>query len=139
MAAYTKLMNLEVTGDCKAGTFTGIAVKTHDATATATGATTGTIPAGVNHVNVTATNANHIIILPAPVIGQVITLINGATGYKLRSSDPATIGINGGKGAAAASAVAANTVVVVRCVSATNWIGQTFTAAGVVGVLQVAA
>lgn len=103
------------------------------------GATTGTIPAGVNHVNVTATDANHIVILPAPVMGQVITLINGATGYELRSSDPATIGINGGTGEAAESAVGANTVVVVRCVSLTNWIGQTFTSAGVAGVLQVAA
>jgi hypothetical protein len=147
MAAYTRLTNLEVEKDCKAETFTGalngnvtgIAVKAHDAVPTATGATTGTIPAGVNHVNVTSGDANHIIILPAPVIGQVITLINGATGYALRSSDPAAIGINGGTAENAESEVAANTVVVVRCVSETNWIGQTFTAAGVVGVLQVAA
>lgn len=133
--AYTRLTNLEVTGDLKAGTIHGVSAVA-DVTATEGGAA---IPAGVTHVNVTATNADHIIILPAPVIGQVITLINGATGYELRSSDPATIGINGGKAKDAESAVAANIVVVVRCVSETNWIGQTFTAAGVVGVLQVAA
>ena len=132
---YTRLTNLEVTGDLKAGTIHGVSAVA-DVKATEGGAA---IPAGVTHVNVTATNANHIIILPAPVIGQVITLINGATGYELRSSDPAAIGINGGKAKNAESAVAANIVVVVRCVSETNWIGQTFTAAGVVGVLQVAA
>ena len=132
---YTRLTNLEVTGDLKSGTIHGVSAVA-DVTATAGGAA---IPAGVTHVNVTATDAAHIVVLPEPVIGQVITLINGATGYELRSSDPETIGINGGTAENAESEVAANTVVVVRCVSETNWIGQTFTAAGVVGVLQVAA
>ena len=132
---YTRLTNLEVTGDLKAGTIHGVSAVA-DVTATAGGAA---IPAGVTHVNVTATNANHIIILPEPVIGQVITLINGATGYELRSSDPATIGLNGGTAENAESEVAPNIVVVVRCVSETNWIGQIFTSAGVVGALQVAA
>lgn len=121
------------------GNVTGYALKSEARTATATGATTGTISAGVTHVAVTATDANHIIVLPAPVPGLKITLLNGGTGYELRSSDPATIGINGGTGAAAESAVAASTVVKVECVSATNWIGSTVTAAGVVGVLEVAA
>jgi hypothetical protein len=88
---------------------------------------------------VTREDANKIIILPAPTPGLRITLLNGATGYELRSSAPATVGINGGTGANAESAVAANTVVIVECVSATNWIGSTVTAAGVVGVLEVAA
>jgi len=132
---YTRLTNLEVTGDLKAGTIHGVSAVA-DVTATEGGAA---IPAGVTHVNVTATDAAHIVVLPEPVIGQVITLINGATGYELRSSDPETIGINGGTAENAESEVAANTVVVVRCVSETNWIGQTFTAAGVVGVLEAAA
>lgn len=121
------------------GNVTGYALKSEARTATATGTTTGTISAGTTHVTVTCDDANKIIILPAPVPGLKITLINGATGYELRSSAPATIGINGGVGANAESAVGANTVVIVECVSATNWIGSTVTAAGVVGVLQVAA
>jgi hypothetical protein len=127
-----------VTGDIT-GNVSGYALKSEDRTATATGATSGTISEGVTHVTVTATDANHIIVLPAPVPGLVITLLNGATGYELRSSDPATIAINGGTGAAAESAVGANTTVIVRCVSATAWLGSTITTAGVVGVLEVAA
>ena len=121
------------------GNVTGAAFKSEARTATANGATTGQISAGVTHVAVTSANADHIITLPPPVPGTKITLINGATGYELRSSAPATVGINGGVGANAESAVAANTVVIVECVSATNWIGSTVTAAGVVGVLDVAA
>lgn len=118
------------------GNVTGQALKSVAVTATATGAA---IPAGATHVEVTATNAAHIVILPPPVPGTKITLLNGATGYELRSSDPANITINGGKAANAESAVAASTVVKVECVSATAWIGSTVTAAGVVGVLEVAA
>lgn len=116
---------------------TGQALKSVAVTAKAT--TGEAIPAGATHVAVTSANANNIVILPPPVPGTKITLLNGATGYELRSSAPATVGINGGTGANAESAVAASTVVIVECVSATNWIGSTVTAAGVVGVLQVAA
>jgi hypothetical protein len=127
-----------VTGNV-AGNVSGYALKSEARTATATGATTGTISAGVTHVVVTSDDANKIIVLPAPVPGLKITIVNGATGYELRSSDPATIGINGGTGAAAESAVAANMVVKLECVSATAWIGSSVTAAGVVGVVEVAA
>lgn len=119
------------------GNVTGQAIKSVDVTAVAT--TGAAIPAGATHVNVTSANANNIVILPPPVPGTRITLQNGATGYELRSSAPATVGINGGVGANAESAVAANTTVEVVCVSATNWVGSTKTSAGVVGVLEVAA
>ena len=66
-----------------AGNVSGYALKSEARTATDTGATTGTISAGVTHVVVTCDDANKIIILPAPVPGLVITLINGATGYEL--------------------------------------------------------
>jgi hypothetical protein len=122
-----------------AGTVAGYALKSEARTATADGTGTGTISAGTTHVVVTVDDANKIIKLPAPVPGLKITLINGATGYELRSSDPATIGINGGTGANAESAIGAATVVKVECVSATNWIASTVTAAGVVGVAEVAA
>lgn len=127
-----------VTGNL-VGNVSGYALKSEARTATAAGLTTGQISAGVTHVVVTSDDANKIIVLPAPVPGLVITLINGATGYELRSSAPATIGINGGVSAAGESAIAANMILVMRCVSATNWIGESFTAAGVVGVVQVAA
>lgn len=121
------------------GNVAGYAVKSEARTATATGATTGTISAGTTHVVVTSLDANHIIILPTPVVGLKITLINGATGYEIRSSSPTTIGINGGVEANAESAIAANMIIKLECVSATNWIGSSVTAAGVVGVVQVAA
>lgn len=133
-----KVVTGNVTGNVT-GLVTGYAVKSEARTATATGATTGTISAGVTHVVVTSDSADKIIILPAPVLGLVVTIINGTTGYELRSSAPATIGINGGVGAAAESAIAASMINVLTCVSATAWIGSSLTAAGVVGVVEVAA
>ena len=94
---------------------------------------------GTTFVTVTSADANHIIILPDSALGTVIRLQNGATGYELRSSSPTTIGINGGTGAAAESAVGASLLVEVIRTTATNWVGSTKTAAGVVAVLQVAA
>jgi hypothetical protein len=122
-----------------AGNVAGYALKSEARTATANGTTTGTISAGTTHVVVTCDDANKIIVLPAPVPGLVVTLINGATGYELRTSAPATISINGGAEANAESAIAANMVIVMTCVSATAWIGASYTAAGVVGVVDVAA
>lgn len=116
--------------------------ETEERTATATGATTGTISDPVtDHVFVTVTSddANKIIVLPAPTPGTIVDIKNGATGYELRSSDPATISINGGAEADAESAIAANTLVVCRCVSATAWICTSFATAGTVTATQVAA
>jgi len=94
-------------------------------TATADGLTTGTIADGgrLQHVTVTSANADHIIVLPTPTPGTIVVLHNGATGYELRSSDPATIAINGGTGAGAESAIAADSTAVLICVSATAWKG----------------
>lgn len=97
------------------------------------------IPATATHVTVTSANADHILTLPAPALGKRIIIVNGATGYELRSSSPTTIGINGGTGADAESAIAANMVLELICATATNWIGNSYTAAGVKGVVQVAA
>lgn len=127
-----------VTGDV-AGLVTGYALKAEARTATAAGDGTGQISAGVTMVTVTSDSADKIITLPAPVIGLKITIINGATGYELRTSAPATIAINGGAEANAESAIAANMIEILECVSATAWIGSSLTAAGVKGVTQVAA
>jgi hypothetical protein len=126
-------------GDTLVGNVTGYALNSVAVTATSNGLTTGIIPAGATHVVVTSANANNIVTLPEPVPGLMIHLINAGTGYEIRSSAPATIAINGGAEANAESAVAANILVRLYCVSATAWIGQTFTTAGVVGVLEVAA
>jgi len=117
----------------------GYALKSEALIPTVAGDGTGQVGDDITFATVTSANANHIITLPAPVVGRKITLVNGATGYELRSSDPATIGINGGVGANAESAIGANLVVKLECVSLTNWIGSTVTSAGVVGVVQVAA
>ena len=92
-------------------------------TATADGTGTGTIAAAgmLQFIPVTSDDANKIIILPAPTPGTIVILRNGATGYELRSSAPATIAINGGSGANAESAVAANTMVIAVCTTATTW------------------
>jgi len=113
----------DVTGDVT-GNLAAFPVTARTATA-APGGTTGVIAAGggaLQVISVTSDDANKVITLPAPVVGTVIVLINGGTGYELRSSDPATIAVNGGSGANAESAVAASTAVVAVCTSATTWL-----------------
>ena len=92
-------------------------------TATADGTGTGTIAAagGLQFVTVTSDDANKIVNLPTPTPGVIVILRNGATGYELRSSAPATVAINGGAGANAESAGAAKTMVIAVCTSATTW------------------
>lgn len=92
-------------------------------TATADGLTTGQISTAATHVTVTSANADHIVVLPAPVVGKQIVLHNGATGYELRTTSPTTIAINGGTGAAAESAIPANSTCFMTCVTATAWKG----------------
>jgi hypothetical protein len=109
---------------------------------TADGTGTGVITPGTQIATVTPANAAHWVTLPAPVIGTKITLVStNATGYEIRTSDPATIGINGGVGAGAESAItgAIGTMVELLCVSATNWIAWSRVAAGTLSVVQVAA
>lgn len=94
-------------------------------TATADGLTTGIIADSgrLQHITVTSADANHIIVLPTPTPGTIIVLHVGSNGFELRTSDPTTIAINGGTGSAAESAIAANSTVVMICVSATAWKG----------------
>lgn len=93
-------------------------------TATADGLTTGTIAAAglIQYIAVTAgSDANAIIVLPPPAPGTIVVLNIGATGFELRTTSPTTIAINGGTGAAAESAIPANSTVVAICISATAW------------------
>lgn len=153
MAAYTKFTDVEATGDVKGATLhgaltgnvtgnvTGTAIKAVSGViATAAGATTGTIPAGATFVTTTASaSADHIIILPAPVIGQWLYIAGNSRGYELRSSAPATIAINGGAGENAESAVGANVDVLAVCTSATTWKAWTIAAIGTLAALEAAA
>lgn len=84
--------------------------------------------------NVTSANANNIIQLPEPVPGSLVILINGATGYELRSSAPATVAINGGTGAGAESAIPASALVVCLCKTATAWAAVQIAGATLAGV-----
>lgn len=100
-------------------------------TATSDGTGTGTIAdAGmIQFVSVTSSNATHIITLPTPTPGRIVILYVGANGYELRTSSPATIAINGGSGADAESAIAANQMAVLICTTATTWHGFEITGA----------
>lgn len=102
-------------------TLLGLAISNTAVTATADGLTTAIIPDTASFVTVTSANVAHIVVLPAPTPGRIVILRNGATGYELRSSAPATVAINGGTGASAESAVAASTMVVAVCTTATTW------------------
>jgi hypothetical protein len=124
----------ELAGD---GTITGPMSNNPEAvTATVGGAA---VPAAATFVTVTSSNASHIVVLPAPVIGKQVILQNGATGYELRTSSPSTISINGGSGASAQSAIPATTTVYMTCISLTAWKGFQQNSAGVVAAVEVAA
>lgn len=106
---------------------------------TADGTGTGTIPAGASFVNVTSADANNIMVLPDAPIGTRITLQNGGTGYELRSSNPAVIGINGGTGVGAESAIGASITVYAERVTTINWKCFQTAANGTPGATEVAA
>ena len=93
-------------------------------TATADGSGTGTIAAGTSFVSVTSGNADHIVVLPTPVVGNSIVLHVGANGYELRTNDPTSVSLNNVSGSAKELAVAANVVIRCTCVSSTAWIAE---------------
>jgi hypothetical protein len=90
-------------------------------TATDTGATTGTILDTTTHATVTSSASTKIVKLPTPTPGRMLVIDVGANGFKLQSTAPASIAINGGTGASAVSAIAANSTIIAICISATAW------------------
>jgi hypothetical protein len=130
VTAGTVTASKALTAD-SSGRISGLSLDQQARTATSAGTGTGTITATGQfvHVPVTASDATHIVVLPAPTPGRVVMLTVGANGYELRSSAPATVGIGGGTGSSAESAIAANTVAVLYCISATSWVGFTITGA----------
>jgi hypothetical protein len=140
----------EVTGDITittegvtaigAGTVTpAMTAQTEARTATADGLTTGIIGVNTRHVTATSGNTDHIITLPDPIIGKELTINIGANGFKLQSSAPATIAINGGAGEAAKSDIAAESTLFLLCVSATSWKGFFMDADGDIAKIPAAA
>jgi len=133
---------LSTTGTLSSGNTTvdGLVYDPVIVTATAAGDGVGIIASGKSMVKVTSTDANHIVTLPTPSIGQVIYIVeDGTTGYELRSSTPASISINGGSGADFESAIAGATAYI-RClaVSTTAWIANQFAAAGTESAVEAA-
>lgn len=110
-----------------------------DVTATADGTGTGVVPAGVPFVTVASADATHIVTLPTPVVGRLVCLRNGATGYELRSHDPENVAINGGSGAAAESAIPADTLVACLPDTATTWVCQNTATDGTTTATEAAA
>ena len=130
--------NGHFTGDIQ-GDVEGVAFKNQAVTATDAGLTTGTILADTSHATVTSSAATKQVMLPVPVVGRVLTINVGANGFDLKSSAPATIAINGGSGASAKSAIAANSTCTLICVSATAWKGFFMDADGDVAKIAAAA
>lgn len=97
------------------------------------------IAAASSYVTVTSSDANHIVILPAPVVGKQLVINVGATGFELRTTSPTTIAINGGTGASVESAIAANSTCFLTCVSATAYKGFFMDADGDVAKIEAAA
>lgn len=75
--------------------------------ATAVGWDIGVIPEGTQFVRVESDDATKSVTLPRGVHGVLIAISNGATGYRLRTADPAEIGINGEAGEGAYAAIPA--------------------------------
>jgi len=100
------------------------------------------VPAGTTFVAVTSSGtATHYVELPACVVGNVVWLYVGATGYELIANDSTTEYLNGQKSADsddASSSVAGNTLVRAICVDSTHWLANQFDTAGTESVLETA-
>jgi len=92
-------------------------------TATADGLTTGIIAVTARFVTVTCDDAAKIVTLPASVVGKVIKIKNGATGYEIRTTAASSIKINDVvSGSTNECAIPATALVTAECVSATEWV-----------------
>lgn len=114
--------NMEIKGNLTATL--GIQALAKTRTANADGDDTSVIPAGTSFVSVTSTNADHVIVLPPPVIGNSIVIHVGGNGYELQTSSPGSLTLNNVSGVGTELAVAANVVIRCTCVSTTAWIAE---------------
>lgn len=99
-------------------------------TATADGTSTGAIAAGTSSVAVTCDSAAKYVTLPPPVAGNSIILNVGSNGFRLQTTDPASISINGISGASSYLQIPANSQAFVWCLSSTAFMVFIFNSAG---------
>lgn len=102
--------------------------------ATADGTGTGTIATGTSFVTaVDATQVTDWMVLPSPVAGTIVWIgtVDDASGFEVRTNDPANVSMNGVVGAGKETAIP-STASLVRfvCVSNNDWIGTMFDASG---------
>ena len=113
---------------------TGVQCGAISRTPTTDGTGNGLIADGSKMITVAdGGNAAFWLTLPTPTPGNIIFLLTSgdSTGFEIRSSTPASVGINGGTGANAESAIAAAiTMIRCVCVSATEWICSQWDADG---------
>ena len=126
--------NTTITGTCGisgATTFTtGAQSSSVAVTATSNGSGTGTIVSGTSFVTVSSTNDSHIVVLPAPVVGNIIHIINPTSKkYELKSNEPATVKINT-VASKQLSIAGNNTLIRCICTSSTTWIVTKFDTEG---------
>lgn len=88
---------------------------------------------------VTSTAGTDVLVLPEARAGRVVYVDSGANGVALQTTDPTTVGINGGTGASATSAIPANTLVELFAITATNYIATGLDATGAVVAIPAAA
>jgi len=94
-------------------------------TATTAGATTGTIPSTANVVNAVGVtgHGNYLILLPTPVVGKEVTIVNtSGFPFYLATSNATDIYLNGTKGSTVSLHIDTNKVVRCKCISLTQWL-----------------
>ena len=92
-------------------------------TVTADGLTTGIVSATARFVTVTSDDANKILTLPASVVGKILYIRNGVTGYEIRTTAASSIKINDVvSGSTNELAIPATALIKAVCVSATEWV-----------------
>ena len=90
-------------------------------TATVDGLTTGVIPDTAENVLVTSSVNTKLVTLPTPTPGARVRIYCAANGYKLQSSNLATVKINDVADGAKVLAVTATDELICDCVDATHW------------------
>ena len=110
-------------------------------TATSGGTGSAIVP-GSGFYTISSTNDDHIITLPAPVIGTKVYLNSaGETGqnYELRTSDPSTVKLNNVSGSGKEALIEeAVSLVVATCLSTTEWLVTQYTNVGDIDHVPVA-
>jgi hypothetical protein len=111
--------------EARIATLDGLGSSAISVTATEDGADAGTIPdrgAVLQYITVTSGNDAHIVTLPSPVVGTIIVLyVPLGHGYILKTSDPTNIAVNQVSGATAKGDVSEDSLLLVFCVSSTEW------------------